>query len=204
MGERVANPGPTCWHLGRSLWSLKPWRIRIGPVPGPEVLVLVRGPECQTNKKRLRWQKKVCSHALLWSLTLYRCPWNTWFTLALSRCLGKTFRYKVQDREIVLSCLVVNLFQNQILKYLTHSIDAQMESLHIEPLRGCGQSYQRQRLCCCGQSPSAHRCSFAHLGKRFRCGPCAVTRLQCWGSMAIPSPERTPVHAGVMIERTFF
>ena len=136
-------------------------------------------------------------------LNLYRCPWNTWFTLALSRCLGKTFRYKVQDREIVLSGLVVNLFQNQILKYLTHSINVQMESLHIEPLRGCGQSYQRQRLCCCGQSPGVHRCSFAYVWKRFRCGPCAVTRLQCWGSMAIPSPERTPVHAGVMIERTF-
>ena len=48
---------------------------------------------------------KVCSKALLWKNLI--CVVGMWFTSALSRCSGKTFTYKVKDREIVLSCLVL-------------------------------------------------------------------------------------------------
>ena len=144
------------------------------------------------------------NHLNLEHLNLGRCPWNPWFTLSVWRCLGKTFTYKAQDREIVLSCLVLSsiFFKTIILKCLTHSLNVQMGSLQIEPVRGCGQLYQR--LCCCRQSPGIHRCTIAGLGEGFCGGPCTVTRLQCWGSMLIPSGERTPVDAGVVIEGTLF
>ena len=57
-------------------------------------------------------------HLNLEHLNLGRCPWNPWFTLSVWRCLGKTFTYKAQDREIVLSCLVLSsiFFQNDYLE----------------------------------------------------------------------------------------
>ena len=54
---------------------------------------------------------KVCSQALLWKNLICVVGHETcgllMFTSALSRCRGKTFTYKVKDREIVLSCLVL-------------------------------------------------------------------------------------------------
>ena len=97
-----------------------------------------------------------------------------------------------QGNSLVMSCVVVSFFKTRswkFLKCLTHSINAQMESLHIEPVWGCDQSHQRLRGC--RQSPGVHRCSFARLRKGFCRRSCTVTRLQCWGSMAIPSRERT-------------
>ena len=123
---------------------------------------------------------KVCSQALLWNNLI-----------CVSRCSGKTFTYKVKDRELVLSCLVFPsiFFKTIILKNLTHSINPQMESIHIEPVWGRDQLYQR--LCCGWQSPSLHRRSIAHLREGFRSRPCTVTRLQCGRFMAIPFRERT-------------
>ena len=92
-----------------------------------EVLVLVRVPQSQTHKSpQARFVHRHCFGSLA-----------MWFTSALSRCPGKTFTYKVKDREIVLSCLfLLSIFFKTIyiLKYLTHSINRQMESLHIEPV----------------------------------------------------------------------
>ena len=176
---------------GYSRWGLEVW------VVGPSSAV--------STHKKLRWQNKILfTGTALERLNLGRCPWNPWFTLSVWPCLGKTFTYKTQDREIVLSCLVLSsiFFKTNILKYLTHSLNVQMESLHIEPVWGCGQSYHK--LCCCPQSPGIHRRTIAGLGEGFCGGPCAVTRLQCWGSMLIPSGERTPVDAGVVIEGTLF
>ena len=147
-----------------------------------EVLVLVRVPQSQTHKRpQARFVHRHCFGSLA-----------MWFTSALSRCPGKTFTYKVKDREIVLSCLfLLSIFFKTIyiLKYLAHSINRQMESLHIEPVWGRDQLYQR--LCCGWQSPSLHRRSIAHLREGFRSRPCTVTRLQCGRFMAIPFRERT-------------
>ena len=64
-----------------------------------------------STHKKLRWQNKVLfTGTALEHLNLGRCPWNPRFTSALSRCLGRTFAYKVKDREIILSCLP--FFQN--------------------------------------------------------------------------------------------
>ena len=128
-------------------------------------------------------------------LNLGRCPWNPCFSSALSRYLGKTFTYKAKDREIVLSCLVLSCFfyvffsKPDLEIFNAFLLNGQMDSLHIEPVWGCDPNHQR--LCCCQQSASVHCVQIASLRKGFRGRPRTVTRLQCWGSMAIPSRERT-------------
>ena len=164
MGERVANPGPSCRQLDSILWSLKPMEDKDRADGGRklEVLVLVRVSAVSNN------------------------------LICVSRCSGKTFTYKVKDRtSLVMSCLAGQFSSKLylILKNLTHSINLQMESIHIQPVWGRDQLYQR--LCCCRQSPSLHCRSIAHLREGFRSRPCTVTRLQCGRFMAIPFRERT-------------
>ena len=102
MGEGVANPGPSCWHLGSIFWSLKPWRIRIGPVPGPEVLVLVRGLQCQTNTRL----KKVFSYALLWNALIWIVAHETRVYFGPVTLLRQDIQLQSQGQgdSLVMSC----------------------------------------------------------------------------------------------------
>ena len=99
-----------------------------------------------------------------------------------------------QGNSLVMSCLVVFFFMFFFSKpdleiFNAFLLNGQMDSLHIEPVWGCDPNHQR--LCCCQQSASVHCVQIASLRKGFRGRPRTVTRLQCWGSMAIPSRERT-------------
>ena len=71
LGKRVANPGPSCWHLGSILWSLKPWRIRIGLIGAGSFGVGPSSAVLNKQKAYCRGPKKVCSQALLWNTLIW-------------------------------------------------------------------------------------------------------------------------------------
>ena len=174
----MANLGPSCWHLVRILRSLKPWRIRIGPRSfgvGPSSAVFKQTKGLDGQKRFVHRHLHMKPAVYFGAVTLLRQDIH--------------LQSQGQGNSLVMFCLVVFFFQNQILKYLTHSINAQMESLHIEPVWGCDPSHKR--LCGSRKSASLHRGTIARIRKGFCRWPCTVTRLQCWGSMAIPSRERT-------------
>eukprot|EP00434_Breviolum_minutum_P005435 symbB.v1.2.004790.t1/scaffold270.1/size246978/1 len=83
--------------------------------------------------------------------------WKFWFTSALSRCLGRTFTYKVKD--------VIN-----------HKSFLETRNRAAMYAGALSSTTKSKRLClCCGwQSPSLHGRPIARLGEGFRSRPCTA------------------------------
>ena len=73
--------------------------------------MLARILQCQ-HTKGLDGKIKFCSQALLWNILIWVVAHETQGLLPRCHCLGRTFTYKVKDREIILSCLPFFQYNN--------------------------------------------------------------------------------------------